>query len=175
MRTANWYKWWLHIKMKKYLVTPLLILFTLSMDAQTYNAPAQNNVQPSDIDKVTAEIKNNISSYQTKEKYKDSTGYHRTYFDKGLLQMVVTYYKDTATEKRSEWYFQNGKFIYSLKLWTDVKTKDTLDYERFYLSNERLIAWFKFDTPVDRNTVAFKKLNFRMRDYIGALKLENEK
>ena len=89
--------------------------------------------------------------------------------------MAVTYYKETATEKVGEWYFKNGKFIYSIKLWTDVKTKDTIDYERFYLSNERLIAWYKFNTSVDRNTVAFKKLNYMMRDYIADLRRENEK
>lgn len=161
--------------MKKYFITTLLILFALSIYAQDTNAPGQNNEQLAAIDKITTEIKNNISIYQKKEKYRDSTGYHNAYLNNGVLQMVVTYYKDTATEKRSEWYFQDGKFIYELKLWTDVKTKDTLDHQRFYLSNERLIAWFRFDTPVDRNTVVFKKLNYRMRDYIAALKFENEK
>src|ERR1044072_7858362 len=160
--------------MKKYFIILVILFLSARISAQQYNPASQSDVQPASIDKITAEIKNNLSTYQAKEKHRDSTGYQSAYLKNGVLQMVVTYYKDTATEKRGEWYFQDGKFIYSSKLWTDVKTKDTLDYERFYLSNERLIAWFKFDTPVDRNTVAFKKLNFRMRDYIAALKLENE-
>lgn len=162
--------------LKKYFISALSILFfSFSTCAQEIYSSIQNDERLPGIDKITSEIKSNINSYQKKEKYRDSTGYQNAYFNAGVLQLVVTYYKDTATEKRGEWYFQDGKFIYSLKLWTDVKTNDTLDYERFYLSNERLIAWFKFDTPVDKNTVAFKKLNFRMRDYIAALKFENDK
>jgi hypothetical protein len=176
MRTLSWYRWWLHINMKKKNIIILTILFfSLSIHAQDVNPPVQNDERITAIDKIAAEIKNNISSYQKKEWSKDSTGYRHSYFNNGELQMAVTYYKDSATEKRGEWYFQNGKFIFSLKLWTDVKTKDTIDYERFYLSNEHLIAWFKFDTPIDRNTVAFKKLNFMMRDYIADLKRENQK
>src|SRR5688572_16599375 len=130
--------------MKKYFIIIVSVLFFRGeISAQDINPSAQNDERVTAIDKITTEIKNNISSYQKKEKYRDSTGYHNTYFKEGVLQMVITYYKDTATEKRSEWYFQDGKFIYSLKLWTDVKTNDTLDYERFYLSNERLIAWLK--------------------------------
>ena len=124
------------------------------------------------IDKTVDEIKSGINSFRKVERKADSTGYDRGYFLKDELQMVATYYKDTATEKHGEWYFQNGKFIFSMELWIDVKTKDTIDYERFYLRNERLIAWFKFDQPVDRNTVVFKKLNFRMNDYIAVLKRE---
>jgi hypothetical protein len=162
--------------MKKYFVIAISIFFFRGeIFAQYSNPPLENTEQLSAIDKTTAEIKNNIGNYQKKEWSKDSTGYRNSYFNNGELQMAVTYYKDTATEKRGEWYFQDGKFIFSMKLWTDVKTKDTLDYERFYLSNEHLIAWFKFDTPVDRNTVAFKKLNYMMRDYIADLKRENQK
>src|SRR5258706_4388733 len=162
--------------MIKYCIAAAItLLFTECIHAQDINPPPQNDAQLTAIDKIKDEIKNSINSYQKKEKSKDSTGYRNSYFNKGELQMAVTYYKDTATEKLGEWYFQDGKFIFSLKLWADVKTKDTIDYERVYLSNERLIAWFKFDSPVDKNTVAFKKLNYMMRDYIEDLKRENQK
>lgn len=162
--------------MKKYFFLIAILFFASSIRAQDANPVSlQIDGRVAAIDRVAEGIKNNISSYQKKEWSKDSTGYRCSYFNGGELQMAVTYYKDTATEKRGEWYFQDGKFIFSLKLWTDVKTKDTIDYERFYLSNERLIAWFKFDMSVDKNTVAFKKLNYMMRDYIADLKRENQK
>ena len=152
-----------------------MLLFSVSTYSQNWDDAGKISAIVPDIDKMAAEIKNNIGQYQKKEWSKDSTGYRCSYFNNGELQMAVTYYKDTATEKVGEWYFKNGKFIYSIKLWTDVKTKDTIDYERFYLSDERLIAWYKFNTSVDRNTVAFKKLNYMMRDYIADLRRENEK
>lgn len=162
--------------MKKYFLTIISIfLFALNIYGQEASPLVQQDERLAAIDKIASEIKSNIGSYQEKEWSKDATGYRRSYFNNGELQMAVTFYKDTATEKRGEWYFQNGKFIFSLKLWTDVKTKDTIDYERFYLSNEHLIGWYKFNAPVDRNTVAFKKLNFMMRDYIEDLKRENQK
>jgi hypothetical protein len=162
--------------MKKYFIAIVSIfLFIADIYAQGENSSVQTDERLAAIDKIASEIKSNMSRYKITEKHRDSTGYHNAYYKKDDLQMVVTYYKDTATEKRGEWYFYKGKFIYSLKLWTDVKTKDTLDYERFYLSNERLIAWFKFETPMDNNTVVFKKLNYRMRDYIADLKRENQK
>ena len=162
--------------MKKFIITLLSILFfSLNVWAQEMNSAVQADERVPAIDKIKNEIKNNVSSFKEIEKWKNKTGYHNAYYDGEMLQMVVTYYKDTATEKRGEWYFQKGKFIYSVKLWTDVKTNDTLDYERFYLSNERLIAWYKFAAPMDRNTVVFKKLNYRMRDYIEDLKRENQK
>ncbi|HLG35340.1 MAG TPA: hypothetical protein VI757_10700, partial [Bacteroidia bacterium] len=65
--------------------------------------------------------------------------------------------------------------IYSQKVWTDIKTKDTLDYERFYLANERLIAWFKFAQPIERASEPFRKISVKMRDYIGDLKREYTK
>lgn len=144
----------------------------MSIYAQLVPTLQKGDPQIIAIDKTVGEIKNSINSFRKVERKADSTGYDRGYFLKDELQMVATYYKDTATEKHGEWYFQNGKFIYSMELWLDVKTKDTIDYERFYLSNEHLIAWFKFDQSVDRNTVAFKKLNVRMSDYIAVLKRE---
>ena len=160
---------------KKYFIVAAILFFASSVRAQDVNTVPQNDTRIPDIDKLASEIKSNISSYQKKEWSKDSTGYRHSYFNNGELVMAVTYYKDTATEKHGEWYFKDGKFIFSMKLWTDVKTKDTIDYERFYLSNERLIAWYKFNISVDRNTVAYKKLNYMMRDYIADLRRENEK
>jgi hypothetical protein len=158
----------------KYFIASIVTLFFIE-GVYAQDVPQQNDARIAAIDKIKDEIKNKIDSYQKKEKYKDSTGYRNAYYNGDELQLAVTYYKDSASEKHGEWYFQNGQFIFSVKLWTDVKTKDTIDYERFYLINERLYAWFKFDNPIDRNTVVFKKLNFRMRDYIADLKLENQK
>lgn len=149
-----------------------IVFLVMSIDAQQSSTLQKDDPQIMAIDKTKDEIKGNINSYKQVERKADSTGYDRGYFLKDELQLVTTYYKDTATEKHAEWYFQNGQFIFSMELWLDVKTKDTIDYERFYLSNERLIAWFKFDQPVDRNAVVFKKLNVRMSDYVAVLKKE---
>ena len=127
------------------------------------------------IDKIKDEIKNNSNDFKKVEKLKDTTGYRNAYFKGKKLQLISAYYKDTSTIKKVDWYFQKGLLIFSEKLWTDRKTNDTLDYEKYYLSNERLIAWFKFDTPVERKSVAFKKVDYKMRDYIKDLKLDNRK
>lgn len=167
--------------MKKYFIAIItVLLFSQSIFAQRINpfageTAAASLEQLTAIEKIKDEIKNSISSYQKKEKFKDATGYRYAYFKGSELQVVAAFYKDTSTEKHVDWYFQNGQLIYSVQLWTDIKTKDTLDYERYYLTNERLIAWFKFDKQVDRNTVVFKKLNYRMRDYVGELKDDNKK
>jgi hypothetical protein len=159
--------------MKKFFIL-ITLFFVRNIYAQMAPTLEKSDPQIIAIDKTVGDIKNNINSFRKVERKADSTGYDRGYFLKSELQMVATYYKDTATEKHGEWYFENGQFIYSTELWLDVKTKDTIDYERFYLRNEHLIAWFKFDQPVDRNTVVFKKLNVRMSDYIAVLKKEYE-
>ncbi|MBK5284958.1 MAG: hypothetical protein JJE25_06115 [Bacteroidia bacterium] len=167
--------------MKEYFLVIIAgLFFSQGIYSQSLYRPAESAtqqpfVQMGAIDKVKEEIKNNIDSYQKKEKSKDTTGYRNAYFKGSELQLVSAYYKDTATEKHVEWYFQNGQFIFSVQLWIDKKNNDTLDYQRYYLANERLIAWLKFDKPVDRNSVIFKKLNYRMRDYIGELKDDNKK
>lgn len=160
-------------KMKKYfLVIVTTLLFTESIYSQSATVPDE---VLSGIDEVKEVIKKNIGSYQKKEKFKNSTGYNRAYFKGQELQLISVYYKDTITEKNVEWYFQHEKLIYSQQLWTDIKTKDTLDYERFYLNNERLIAWLKFNKKVDTASEAFRKVATKMRDYIGDLKLDNMK
>jgi len=167
--------------MKEYfLIIVTCLFFCQCVYSQSLYRPAeaatqQPVVQMGAIDKLKEEIKNNIESFQKKEKFKDTTGYRNAYYKGNELQLISAYYKDTATEKHVDWYFQNGQFIFSVQLWTDKKSKDTLDYQRYYLTNERLIAWLKYDKPVDRNSVIFKKLNYRMRDYIGELKDDNRK
>ena len=158
----------------------LTALVALNSSSQSNNPfvsarPAVSKEQLDAIDKAAEEIKNNIGSYQKKEKFKDSTGYRSAYYNGKELQLVSSFYHDTVTEKHVDWYFQNSRLIFSVQLWIDKKTKDTLDYERYYLSNEQLIAWFKFNQLVERNTVLFKKLNYRMQDYIYDLKGDNRK
>ena len=165
--------------MNKYFVLLTIALNVhsgINAQSMTESAPAQalslQDGQIIAINKMVEEIKSRMSTFKIVEKFKSSTGYDIGYFKAGELQLITVYYKDTVTEKNFICYFQNGQLIYSVKLWTDIKTKDTLDYERYYLRNERFIAWFKFENSVERNSVAFKKLAHRMRDYIGDLKLE---
>lgn len=148
-----------------------------SQDISQYNsARTPQPVQEiTSINKIKDEIKSNINDFKKVQKANDTTGYRNAYFKGKKLQLVSAYYRDTSTVKLVDWYFQKGQLIFSEQLWTDVKTKDTLNRERFYLQNERLIAWFKFDQPVDRKSVAFKKVDSKMRDYIKDLKLDNRK
>ena len=163
--------------MKKYfcvLSLGLIAVIRINAQVMTNTLPTLTlqDVQIVSINNAVEQIKAGMNSYRKVEKFKNNTGYDNGYFKENKLQLIKVLYKDTITEKNVEWYFNNGLLIYSMQLWIDVKTKDTLDYERYYLSNERFIAWFKFDKPVERNSVVFKKLAYRMRDYIGDLKLE---
>jgi hypothetical protein len=145
------------------------------------NALAQDNALPTppiydeqilSINREVEAIKSGMKQYRKTEKVRNETGYNCGYFKEGDLVLIQSYYKDTVTEKKTEWYFQKGMFIYSQKLWTDIKSKDTLDYERYYLSNEKLIAWFKFGNEVDKKSEPFRKISIKLRDYVGDLKLE---
>lgn len=151
-----------------------ILLFNQYSHAQSMNAPTltMDDAQIIAINKMVDEIKSGMNTFKKVEKVKNKTGYNHGYFKDGGLQLIRAYYKDTITEKNVDWYFKKGQLVFSMKVWTDVKTKDTLDYERFFLSNERLIAWFKFDQSVDRSKEGFRKVSAKMRDYIGDLKLE---
>ena len=161
--------------MKKHIITLVTLFFTMGVLAQSLSTIQKDDPQLAAIDKLKDDINNNLSSFKKVERFNDKTGYHRIYYLENELQLVSILYRDTITEKTAEWYFQRGQLIYYWQLWKDIKTNDTLDYERFYLRNERLIAWLKFDNSVDRNSVVFKKLNFRMRDYIADLRRENQR
>lgn len=165
---------------KQFLIITSALLFNQSIysqDISQYNSALtpQPVKEITSINKIKEEIKSNLSDFKKVQKSKDSTGYRNAYFKEKKLQLVSAFYNDTSTIKHVDWYFQKGQLIFSEQLWTDVKTKDTLNRERFYLQNERLIAWFKFDQPVDRKSVAFKKVDSKMSDYIKDLKLDNRK
>jgi hypothetical protein len=159
--------------MKRYFLLSTALLFNLYALAQN-GAPTLtlDNEQIISINNIVEEIRNDTNKYRKVEKIKNKEGFNRGFFLDGELVLIKHSYKDTITEKSAEFYFQNGKLIYSQKLWLDIKTNDTLEYERYYLTNERLIAWFKFGQSVARSSVAFKKVAYKIRDYLGDLKLE---
>jgi hypothetical protein len=164
--------------MKKLIHIICLGLMVQHISAQVSDSSAPSGALSIDdeqihsVNKIVDEIRSGIKQYRKVEKVKNKTGFNCGYFKGSDLMLIQSWYKDTITEKNTEWYFQNGKFIYSRKLWTDIKTKDTLEYERYYLSNEKLIAWFKFDKPVDKKSEPFRKVSIKLRDYVGDLKLE---
>ena len=146
--------------MKNYFsILILSFALTQSVFAQT------DKKQIIDIEKAIQDIKNNIGSFQKIEKYNDNSG-HKYYFVKDKqLQLVTVDFQDDNINKKVEWYFSNGKLIYSEQIWTDTKSKNIIDNERFYLSNDKLISWIKESQAVENNSREFQDTNTQLALY----------
>ena len=131
--------------------------------------------QITSIDKITQEIKANLSSYTKSEKVKDNSGYSYVYTKQNELQLIVAFYKDKDVDKNVEWYFRYGRLIYSEQIRTDKATNKIVDNEKFYLDNEHLFAWFKSGKKVDVNSPEFKKTADELTAYADKLRADNLK
>jgi hypothetical protein len=123
------------------------------------------------IRRIEKEVgKVNTNELKMMEIAKDKNGYRHDYFIGNDLKLVQVYYNENDIEKNVSWYFNNGQIIYSTQLWTNHKTKDTIDNERLYFYYENLIAWTKNGKPVDENSSEFKKVGVDLKEYAHKLK-----
>jgi hypothetical protein len=126
------------------------------------------------IDNVRIGIKNNIASLTKVEKFKDSTGYRYAYFKEKDLQLITVYFKDQNIDKNVEWYFSNGKLIYSEQTWINTELGQIVDNEKYYLDDNRLIAWVKTDKSlVDKTSHEFIEVDSKLPVYGEKLQKDN--
>ena len=74
-----------------------------------------------------------------------------------------------------EWYFSNGHLIYSQQIWTDIETKEVIDNQKYYLNDQHMIAWIKFENKtVDNASQEFKDMDADLVAYGIKLIEENK-
>ena len=142
--------------MKKLLFGIVMILL-LNQVAISQVLLKSDKEQIADIDQMRQEIKSNLSSYLKTENINDSSGYRYVYRKDKELKLIMIEYKDRRDQgkyidKKVVWYFSNGHLIYSEQTWTDIATGELVDNQKFYLNEQHLIAWFKFESGAVENT-----------------------
>ena len=155
-----------YYKMKNYFFFLLACFVFTKSFAQT------DSIQIVIINKTKQEIKDSVPSYQMLEKATDpSGGYRHAYLKNGTVALTVIYHRDGYIDKNVEWYFSDGKLIYSEQIWTNVKTGEIVDDEKFYLRDGRLFAWIKTNSKfVDKESRQFKNFDSGLEAY--AIKLQ---
>ena len=156
--------------MKKYFFILLAVTSLYQADyAQTSKQKTAN------IDKTKQEIKNNISNFKIIASIRNSAGYKYTYAKDKKVQLITLYDKEADTiNKNVEWYFSNGHMIYAEQLWTNKRTKDTINHEEYYLFDSHVFAWVKSDNKmVDTSSDEFKNMANGMDAYAKKLEEEN--
>lgn len=139
----------------------LILIFTLP----TLLFAQSTDKQIAAIKTQTQQIENNLSTFQRTDT-NNSKGYKYVYIKNKKLQLIAVCDKGTpGIDKNVKWYFANGAMIYVFQVWTNNKTGDTIDIEKFYLANTHLIYWTKLGKPIDNNTDEFKSIATQLEAY----------
>jgi hypothetical protein len=121
--------------MKRIILTIVTVFcLTIGIKAQT------EQEQMITIDKQKTEIKNAINTYRKVVRFKDSLSYKYVYLKNKDLQMVNIWVKTDSLNKDVEWYFVNGKLVYSEQIWKSIKTNKVVDHKQFYLNDDKLFV-----------------------------------
>ena len=155
--------------MKKYI----LILVTIFAIAQGAFAQVDKQ-QLLDIEKISRVIDNSMDSYQKVGKSSSDDSYKYSYKQGNDLKLTIVFQKEGDIDKYVEWYFSDGKLVFSHQTWTNSKTKAVVDDEKFYLSGGNLIAWTKSAQFVDSKSAEFKKTASEIQNY-GAEMIKDAK
>jgi hypothetical protein len=167
--------------MKKYFLVISAILF---FNKEVYSQVVldgvytkSNDEQIADIDKMTQEIKTNISNYKKTQKFKDSTDYKYIFKKDKELQLVSMYSKDQSQglSYLKEYYFHNERLIFAQIITTEKKYNGAIDKEKMYLDNENLFVWFQGGKKIDPESDKFKNAVKEIRDYAQELRIDDAK
>jgi hypothetical protein len=159
--------------MKK-LVLTICICFYFIIAANSQTAvmvdPKNTSIESAQkmigISKITEAIKLNIGTLKKVEIQKDILGYKEAYFKTNSLQLIKVLVKDNGIEKLIEWYYAEGKLIYSEANWTDITTKKAVNKVQCYFDKDHLITWIDFGNKfLDPNSLEFKERDSQMDVY----------
>ena len=122
--------------------------------------------------KVTIDqIDNEKSTYKLIEQFKNSEGSRYSYVKNGELKKVSINTQHENLNKKVDWYFDNGKIIYSEQKWVDSENK-VVNNEKIFLSENQIIAWIKTDgRKVDKESQEFIDAELKLIDYANSLML----
>ena len=122
--------------------------------------------------KVTIDqIDNEKSTYKLIEQFKNSEGSRYSYVKNGELKKVSINTQHENLNKKVDWYFDNGKIIYSEQKWVDSENK-IVNNEKIFLSENQIIAWIKTDgRKVDKESQEFIDAELKLIDYANSLML----
>lgn len=133
-----------------------LIMIFIVKSLLFYGIFFQSEDRISNIDKARQEIDAVLESCYKIEKQNDSLGTRYIYVKDNELQLITFEYKDKKIYKKTEWYFQKGQLIFSEQIVKNNLTNKLADDQKFYVNNNHLLAWFKFESKVDPASAEFK-------------------
>jgi hypothetical protein len=116
--------------------------------------------QITEIDKIVFDIKNNMNSYRKILNETDSiiksensnSNLTETAFKKGKELVLIEYIDLYGHMKSADYYFNNGQLIF-----INIINRDN-SYEKAYFNDNKLIAKFRNENEVDKNTEEFKQI-----------------
>ena len=134
-----------------------------------------------DIEKSTAEIKNNIGSYKKIVKNgamaTSSVGFREIFLKEKDVQLITLNNTNVGGgQQRVEYYYAYGQLIYVEQTKTDFDVVSKKSIEKFYVNNGHLVAWFNSDNKlIDTSSADFKALDSELDAYAMSLKKESLK
>lgn len=141
-------------------------LFTLLLLSVCLNAFGQSDAQLAAIDTKVTAIHDAKDTYEMQERFRSGDfGYQHAYLEEGQLRLVIAYMKEADADKHVEWYFENGKLIFSQQTWTDRTTQAVTDHQEFYMVDGELTRWTDDGIAVDPSSQMFSNMNSELKAY----------
>jgi hypothetical protein len=155
--------------MKKALLLFLTCLTAICAYAQS------EEMTITEIEKQKSDIFNNLNNYRKTEDETDSLGYWRVYRQGNDLRAIMMEVRDNydsaaPIDKKVEWLFSNNHLLYAEQTWTNVKTGEVIDNQKFYIGKDDLVTWLKFDSKLIRSTLGDQEVGKELIAYSELLK-----
>src|SRR5688572_17609296 len=112
----------------------ILILF-MCFSFSLYSQQSLNR-----IEKLVAEIKSNIYSYQKIEKINSKEGTRFVYLNDKELKLIAVKSLEPDAEKNVEWFYAKGQITYIEVNWVSSPSGGNFYNEKCYFENGHLIA-----------------------------------
>ena len=149
-------------------IISFIVLFTIFSNGML----GQSTEKDLERIKVTIDkIDNEKSTYKLIEQFKNSEGSRYSYVENGELKKVSINTQHGDLNKKVDWYFDNGKIIYSEQKWLDSENK-IANNEKIFLSENQIVEWIKTDgQKVDKESQEFIDAELKLMDYANSLML----
>jgi hypothetical protein len=149
-------------------IISFIVLFTIFSNGML----GQSTEKDLERIKVTIDkIDNEKSTYKLIEQFKNSEGSRYSYVENGELKKVSINTQHEDLNKKVDWYFDNGKIIYSEQKWLDSENK-IVNNEKIFLSENQIVEWIKTDgQKVDKESQEFIDAELKLMGYANSLML----